>query len=222
MNPRRKLMNWANIATKLATLAAVGFAIHIAIEWAMAQISKLESDQAALAMFSMMIVALIAYAILMTTPFVPGIELGISLLVLRGAEIAPFIYLSTVCGLLLAYFVGRYMPLIWFSNFLSELGLRRAADLIENLAQRGPDAQESELHARVPTWLRPFITKWRYLTLAALLNIPGNVVLGGGGGIMLASGLSRRFSIPLTALTVALAVAPVPLSVWLLGVEILN
>ena len=57
----------------------------------------------------------------------------------------------------------------------------------------------------------------RYPLLAALINVPGNAVVGGGGGIALTAGFSRLFRPGWTALTVALAVAPVPLIVWLTG-----
>lgn len=40
----------------------------------------------------------------------------------------------------------------------------------------------------------------RYVALAVLLNIPGNVVIGGGGGIAFAAGMTRLFSFPLPSL----------------------
>jgi hypothetical protein len=53
--------------------------------------------------------------------------------------------------------------------------------------------------------------------LACLFNLPGNVVLGGGGGIALLAGLSRLYAPLPMAVTVALAVAPVPLAIWIWG-----
>jgi len=49
------------------------------------------------------------------------------------------------------------------------------------------------------------------------LNIPGNYVIGGGGGIALIAGVSRVYSIPGFLLTILLAVAPVPLAVVVFG-----
>jgi hypothetical protein len=51
----------------------------------------------------------------------------------------------------------------------------------------------------------------RYLALAICLNVPGNAVVGGGGGLALLCGLSRQFDGRRFALTIALAVSPLPL-----------
>jgi hypothetical protein len=56
-----------------------------------------------------------------------------------------------------------------------------------------------------------FLSRYRYLTIAVLFNIPGNYLIGGGGGISLACGISRRISWKWFLLTVVLAVSPVPL-----------
>lgn len=55
---------------------------------------------------------------------------------------------------------------------------------------------------------------------AAPINIPGNSVLGGGGGIALATGFRRRYRWPLFILTVAVASLPIPLLVFLGFVEV--
>jgi hypothetical protein len=47
------------------------------------------------------------------------------------------------------------------------------------------------------------------------LNLPGNTLLGGGGGIALMAGLSGLYPMPAYLTTVAIAVAPVPLLVGL-------
>ena len=62
--------------------------------------------------------------------------------------------------------------------------------------------------------------RYRYLNLAVLINIPGNAVIGGGGGIAFVSGLSGTFRMPLAILTIALATAPVPLGIWLFGFDL--
>ena len=60
-----------------------------------------------------------------------------------------------------------------------------------------------------------------YLALAVALNIPGNYLIGGGGGIALFAGVSRLFSVPGFVITIMLAVAPVPLAVMIFGIEFL-
>jgi hypothetical protein len=62
--------------------------------------------------------------------------------------------------------------------------------------------------------------KYRYVNLAVLINIPGNSVIGGGGGIAFVSGLSGTFRTSLAILTIALATAPVPLAIWLFGLKL--
>ena len=41
-----------------------------------------------------------------------------------------------------------------------------------------------------PTRLLPFLLRYRYVALALAFNLPGNAVLGGGGGIAMMAGLS--------------------------------
>jgi hypothetical protein len=57
----------------------------------------------------------------------------------------------------------------------------------------------------------------RYIALALVVNVPGNSVIGGGGGIMMMAGLSGIFTPAQTFLTVAIAVSPVPLAILFLG-----
>jgi hypothetical protein len=57
----------------------------------------------------------------------------------------------------------------------------------------------------------------RYVALALAVNVPGNSVIGGGGGIMLMAGLSGIFAPLPTLLAIAVAVSPVPLVILLLG-----
>ena len=71
--------------------------------------------------------------------------------------------------------------------------------------------------AAAPNRFAAVLLRQRYLALALLLNMPGNFVLGGGGGIAMMAGLSRVFSPPLFLLMTMLAVAPVPLAVAWFG-----
>jgi hypothetical protein len=49
------------------------------------------------------------------------------------------------------------------------------------------------------------------------LNVPGNAVIGGGGGIALLAGMSGLVTFPRFLATVSLAALPVPLFVVLAG-----
>jgi hypothetical protein len=68
---------------------------------------------------------------------------------------------------------------------------------------------------QLPSWLKSYLVKYRYLTIAILVNMPGNYILGGGGGISIACGTSRRISWKGFLATIILAVSPVPLLVYL-------
>ena len=55
------------------------------------------------------------------------------------------------------------------------------------------------------------LVRHRYLTMIVLLNLPGNSLVGGGGGLALAAGMSGFFRFPMFFATLLVAVAPVPL-----------
>jgi hypothetical protein len=65
------------------------------------------------------------------------------------------------------------------------------------------------------------LLRFRYLALAVAFNIPGNYLVGGGGGIALMAGVSRLYSVPGFLFTIALSVAPVPLAVLFFGTDFL-
>jgi hypothetical protein len=58
-----------------------------------------------------------------------------------------------------------------------------------------------------------FLLSHRHFTLAVCLNLPGNSVLGGGGGIAALCGLSGQFVWWRFVLTLVIATAPIPLLV---------
>jgi hypothetical protein len=65
-----------------------------------------------------------------------------------------------------------------------------------------------------------FLLSHRHLTLAVCLNLPGNSVLGGGGGIAALCGLSRQFHWWRYVLTLIVATAPLPLLVLIGQIDI--
>lgn len=185
-------------------------------DWAM---DRAEAAEQTGLMAGLLIALLLVYAILMAIPFVPGIEIGISLLVLKGAAIAPFVYLATVLGLSLAFSMGRCVRYRWLHSALLDLRLVRAAALVEKLEPMTREERLGQLTRMAPAWL---VRPGRYLLVAILLNMPGNALLGGGGGISFISGFSHLFRPVIMLMTIALAVMPVPLTVWLMGTETLS
>jgi hypothetical protein len=90
-------------------------------------------------------------------------------------------------------------------------GAARRLDRVRRLNAR---RRLALLRRALPRRVAPHLLRHRYLLLALLFNLPGNAVLGGGGGIAALAGLSGVFATAPTALTIALAVAPVPLMVY--------
>ena len=163
---------------------------------------------------------LVAYVGLLALPFVPGAEIGIAMLAAFGPPIAPLIYAATVASMMLAYTIGRFLPIGALERLLSFLRMRRAAALVARAAPLSGEARlELLLHGQ-PKRALSLGLRFRYVALAMAVNTPGNSIIGGGGGIMMMAGLSGIFSPVATFLTVALAVSPVPLAVMFLGLRI--
>ncbi len=165
---------------------------------------------------------LLGYAILIAVPFMPGVEIGAALLLMEGARVAPFVYLATMAGLLLAFLIGRIVSLDWLHRVFRDLHLLRACAMVERIKTQAPRDRLSALSRALPAPIARILVDWRYLTIAALVNLPGSVVIGGGGGILMAAGISRLFHPGLITLTLAIATAPVPLGVWLWGTDLLR
>ncbi|MEM7753301.1 MAG: hypothetical protein AAF230_07800, partial [Pseudomonadota bacterium] len=176
------------LAGRVLLIVVAAYGIHLVMDWATARAETNDS-----LMIGVLTVLLLAYALLIAVPFMPGIEIGVSLLILKGAAIAPLVYLATVLGLLIAFAAGRFLPHGWLHGMLADLRLERACLLVDRLAPMTREERLSHLTDRAPRWLRPLIGAWRYPLLAALINVPGNAVVGGGGGIALTAGFSRLF-----------------------------
>ncbi|NPD21094.1 hypothetical protein [Alterinioella nitratireducens] len=205
------------LALRVAVLAAIvtlaHFGINAALDWTH---TLPEADRGAAEMW-VLISIFGLYALLIAIPFVPGIEIAMALLMLRGAELALPIYLSTVGGLMLAYLVGRLVPPGALRRIFLDLHLTRACALIDDLAPLSPPDRVAVLQDRLPQRVAALLLRYRYVCLALLINLPGSGLIGGGGGICMVAGMSRIFSPRWTALTLALAVLPVPLATWMAG-----
>lgn len=212
----------ARIALRLAVIVAIALVAIKLIAVSMDLAERLPDAAQGPMQATILLTALLVYALLIATPFVPGIEIGLALLLLRGAAIAPAVYAATVAGLLLAYGIGRLIPEATLERFARDLRLRRAADLIARTRAMTPTERQEALQNRLPRLLRAPLIRYRYVTLALLLNLPGNAFLGGGGGLMLAAGLSRLFAPRHTIVALLLAVLPVPLTIWWFGTGMLG
>lgn len=161
-----------------------------------------------------------AYVALLALPFVPGAEIGIAMLAAFGSSIAPLIYVMTVTSMMLAYAIGRFLPIGALERLLSFLRLHRAAQLV---ARSAPLSREERIAMLLDGQSKRAVElglRYRYIAVALAVNTPGNSIIGGGGGIMMVAGLSGIFSPLATFLTIAIAVSPVPLAVMFFGLQI--
>lgn len=158
----------------------------------------------------LLVVALTAYVLMMALPFVPAAEIGMGLMLMFGPQVAILVYASTVFALLLAYLAGRSIQPDICAAAFAALGFRGAHRLVLDLAELDPDARLAFLLSRAPGRIAPLLLRRRHVALGLAFNCPGNTLLGGGGGIALAAGMSALYSLPAYLTTVAVSVAPIP------------
>lgn len=160
------------------------------------------------------IASMIAYTILIAIPFVPGVEIGLAVIMILGPKIVALVYLCTLIGLSLSFMIGRFIPERVLVNLLRDIRLNKASNLLASL--EGLDAQNrlKTMLQKSPKKFVPVLLKHRYIALMLAINLPGNTVIGGGGGISLMAGLSRLFRLPVFILAVAVAISPASIA-WL-------
>ena len=163
-----------------------------------------------------------AYALTLAIPFVPGAEIGVALMVMLGPPIAVLVYLCTLAGLSISYALGRFIPLSVLARLADDCKLERTGLMLREIGSLDKKQRLELLLDRAPRRILPWLLRYRYLALAVALNIPGNYLIGGGGGIALFAGVSRIFGVAGFLLTIVLAVAPVPLAVLMFGSGILS
>ncbi len=157
------------------------------------------------------------YVLLMAIPFMPGIEIGLALMILLGNKGAILIYLCTVVALSISFLIGSKIPPRIIYRLLDWLQLDRASSLVRQLEPLNPQERLTLLHQKSPAKIAPFLLRHRYLAIAIALNLPGNALIGGGGGIGLVVGMSKIVPFHTYLVLVAIAVAPVPLLFFIQG-----
>ena len=207
------------LALRLAAVGLLAIGVLWLTQWCMQKTAMMQGGGQVWT--GLIVLLLLVYALMIAVPFVPGIELGLALMALQGGTVAPWVYLATVVGLTLAYGVGAKLPPDRIAGVLGDLRLTRAAAMVRAVAPLEPQARIELLAARLPPWLAPLDLRSRYILLAVLINLPGNSLIGGGGGIGLLAGLSRIYTPLATVLTFVIAVSPIPLLVWIYGMPIL-
>ena len=201
---------WLTMALRIGAvvvlLAAGNLISHWASEFLDFDLRPSNED----AVHRMLMLTAAIYTILLAIPFVPATEIGMGILAVMGPRIGFLVYLCTVSGLCLSYFIGWCTPASSLIRLAQMLRLRRIEDFIRRIEPLSERERLEFLAERAPHNALPVLLNHRYLALAIIFNVPGNIVIGGGGGIALFAGLSRLFSPVATVSTIVLAVAPVP------------
>jgi hypothetical protein len=151
------------------------------------------------------------YVLLMIIPFMPAIEIGFALMILLGSKGALLIYLCTVTALTISFILGRRMPPHLIILLLNWFHLYKAGALVAQLEPLDQQQRLKLLYEKAPSKLVPFFLRHRHLAIMVILNLPGNALIGGGGGIGVIAGMSKILPMYVFILLVAIATAPVPL-----------
>ena len=210
------------ILVKLSCLILLIIAISFAADWVVGILKiELRPFNEELIHKTLMVSSII-FGLLVAIPFVPGVELGITLIAMFGPPVVFLVYLSTLIGLSISFIIGRLISLRSLVTLFENLKLKRSSQLLNKVEPLKMEDRLEFLISQAPSRLVPFLIRHRYIALAILVNLPGNILIGGGGGISLIAGASRLFSLPGFLITIALAVSPVPLAILIFGKEILQ
>ena len=157
------------------------------------------------------------YIAFLAVPFVPGMEISLALFAAFGKDAALVVYLASIVSLAISYSVGRFFSVRAITALFKFLQLQDAAEFAQRLEHLTPQQRLAILTTNAPTRLTPFLIRYRYVALALALNIPGNAIIGGGGGIAMVAGIRGLFRMLPFAITIAIALAPVPFAFYVMG-----
>ena len=145
----------------------------------------------------------ITYMILLSIPFVPGVELGWLLIILVGKSAVFPVYILTVLGLMVSFTIGKKFSQSKITSWLNVAALNKHFE-----------KRMGTVSTRF-NFLKNFIHHYRYLLVMILLNMPGSAIIGGGGGVSFVCGMNKGFSWRGFLLTLLVSVAPVPIMIYL-------
>ena len=218
VEPAGRFRPYLGVACKFALIAGFLIAASHAGDLVLDRLNMPLTPSNEPALHRAVMTAIAVYIFLMMLPFVPGVEIGLAMMVAFGPKIVPLVYGSTVVALLLSFLLGRLVPHRTIIETFETLHLRRAGRLLRQLEPLESGERLSFLLGNASTRIVPYLLRHRFLALMVALNLPGNAVVGGGGGIGLVAGFSRLFEFPKYAIAVALAVSPVPLIVLAMNI----
>lgn len=141
----------------------------------------------------------IIYSVLLMVPYMPGMEVGLIIMMVFGPMGIVGAWLSTVFGMTMAFFIGtKIKKTAYMQVFITR---------VNALSQSNPE--QGRLRKVLAYWLR-LLSISPYLSTAVLINLPGNSLIGGGGGIALTAGALSEMMLMKFVFTIALASAILP------------
>ena len=156
-------------------------------------------------------VSILVYVLLMALPFAPGVELGLALMMVLGPKGIVLVYFCTLLSLSLSFIVGRLIPLRVLAGLLGWLHLQNSRNLLIRLEPLNAEEKLDCLLKSAPLRIIPFLVRHRYLMIALILNLPGNALVGGGGGVGVIAGMSGLYPFLNFFLLISLSILPLPL-----------
>lgn len=182
---------------------------------------RLDAQSAAtLPLVWLLVPVFVVYFITSGLPFVPASEIGFGLLIIFGGEIAPLIVVVSSAGLITSFMIGKFVPKQKLAKLLNWFGFEKAPKFLLKLQDMSTQEKLDHMMQGVSKKWSIALMQYRYLGIIALLNIPGNAVIGGGGGIAFMAGVTGVFSAKGFAISAIIGVMPYPLFffiAWLLG-----
>ncbi len=208
---------WLMVLVLYGLLIASGIVLgHWFSDWAMIDVRPVNEPE----VHRMIMLVAAIYVLASALPFVPGAEIGLGLIAIFGARILVLVYLCMVVALLLSYCIGRFVPVSLTARLFAISGFMRAANFVLRTANLTSSERTIMLAEGSPKRWLPFLLRHRYVALALAFNIPGNTLLGGGGGLSLMAGLSGLFAPLPFFITILIVVAPIPMIILLTGSQV--
>ena len=210
----KTLSNLARLLV-LVTMGLLAFlAMHQLFAWTDGQGDTLQ--------LPMRLAVLALYAMLIAVPFVPSFQLSLAFMILQGPDQVWWIYGASVIGFFLPFLIGWLIPARHLTQSLQNIGLHKIAAVVMDAHALPLQDRLALITQMSPNWLKPLVNKGRYAAFFVALNFPGNVVIGGAGGILLVAGMSRLFYPPLVLCIIAFCISTVPIVVTVTGIDIVE
>src|SRR4030065_1886198 len=147
------------LAAKIALLVGILLFLNYAIGW----FAKLLAYRMCPRHFTMALFALIAsvvsYTLLWAIPFLPGIEVGLMLMAMLGVKGIILVYCCTILALSLSFLFGRLLPPRDLERALGWFHLKKARDLVLDLAPLDEEDRLRFLLQRAPSRVRPLLPR---------------------------------------------------------------